>query len=66
MIGLGMFDGVFSDLDGVAIALFGVDGDIDLRCEHLELFDSCRTVHVAGHEQRTLGFLAFQLFGQFA
>ena len=65
MIGFGIFNRILRYLDRILIPLFGIDGNINLASKHLQLFDSCRTVHVGGHKQRTLCFLAFEFLCEF-
>ena len=56
-----MADSVLGYLDGIFIAVFGIDGHTDLLGEHLELVDGGGTVYVACHEQRTLALLRLEL-----
>ena len=56
---LRVLDAGLRDLDRIALPHLE-DGDIELRADGLELFDGGGTVHVAGHEQRTLALLAHE------
>ncbi len=50
MVGLGMADCIFSNLDRVLVAVFGVNRDIDLFGKNFQLVDSSRTIYVASYE----------------
>ena len=66
MVGLGIADGVLGNLDRILVAVLGVDGDIYLLGQHLELVDGGGTVDVASHEEGTARLLGLELTGQLA
>ena len=61
-VGLGLFDRVPGNLDGV-LDLLTVDGNIRLLAEHLELLDSGRSLQIVGDHQR-MAALADQIAAQ--
>ena len=66
MVGPGVGDAVAGYLDWIFVAVLGVDGDVDLLGEDLELVDGGGTIDVTGHEQGALGLLALEFLGKLA
>ena len=50
MVGLGIADCIFCNLDRVLVAVFGINRDIDLFGKNFQLVDSSRTIYVASYE----------------
>ena len=61
-----VLDSVLGDLDGVHVALLGVDLDTHLLTQDLELVDSSRTIDVTGHEQHLTALLRLDQLCQLA
>ena len=61
----GVLDGFGGDVDGVGVAFFGEDGNLDLLSQCLELADSGGAVDVAGDQHDAFVFLVFEVVCQF-
>ena len=59
----GMLKGMLCDGDGIALT-FLINGNAQLRTDHLQLLNSGRTINVTGAQQRTAAFLFLEPAGQ--
>ncbi len=57
MVCFGVADSVFCNLYRILVAILCIDGNIDLVGEHFQLVNSCGTIDVACHKERTFSLL---------
>ena len=61
---LGLTDSILGDFYHILIAFLRVDVNTNRSTNHLQLFDSCRTIDVAGYQQRLLMMTSLQHVGK--
>ena len=62
-LSLGVLDSILRNLHRILVAFLAIDFNLNLLTQHLQLLDSCGTIHVASHQQHLLAALALQVGG---
>ena len=61
---LGVFDRIFGDFNRLFAAFLGINRNLNLLAQNLQLVDSGGTIHVASHQQRFLVAFLLEHVGQ--